>query len=72
MLQCVHVDEIRENLWGGLPRKRCCVVINEWHHELVLKWWETSTNVSPIWKDIKRRCISAIVFDGKPILGWYH
>jgi hypothetical protein len=29
MLQCVHVDEIRENLWGGLPRKRCCVVINE-------------------------------------------
>jgi hypothetical protein len=48
MLQCVHVDEIRENLWGGLLSKRHCDVINERDHKLVLKWWETSTNVSPI------------------------
>ncbi len=28
----VHVDEIRENLWGGLPRKHCCDMISEGNH----------------------------------------
>lgn len=26
---CVHVDEIRENLGGGLPRKHHCDMISE-------------------------------------------
>jgi len=42
----VHVDERRENLWGGLPQKRD--IINEKDREAILKWWETATTISPI------------------------
>jgi len=51
--RCVHVDETWENLWGGLPRKRCCDMISEKDCQEVFKWWETNTIVSSIQKDVK-------------------
>jgi hypothetical protein len=64
---CVHVDETGEKLWGVLPRKWHCDMMIEGDHETMLKWWETSTIVSLIHKDVKKRCISAKVFDKHPI-----
>ncbi len=62
----VHVDEIRENLWGVLLQKHHCDIISEGNHETILKWWETTTTISPIKKDVKRRCINAKVFYKHP------
>jgi hypothetical protein len=66
-MEChVHVDETNENLWGGLFWKCRCDMISEGDWEVVLKWWETSTTISPIQKDVKRKHISAKVFDKHP------
>ncbi len=51
----VHVDEINENIWGGLPQKQHCDLLNEKDHGLILKWWSVATTISPIAKDVKRR-----------------
>jgi len=49
----VHVNQACDNFWGGLPRKHRCDVINVENQESIFKWWETSTTVSPIQKDVK-------------------
>jgi hypothetical protein len=62
----VHVDEVGENLWGGLPWKCYCDMISEGDHHEVPKWWETSTTMSLIRKDVKWRHMSAKVFKQHP------
>jgi uncharacterized protein YccT (UPF0319 family) len=57
------VDEMGKNLSGGLLRKQHCDMMNEGDHEVVLKWWKSTTMISPIHKDVKRRHISAKVFE---------
>jgi hypothetical protein len=53
MVRCIHVHHIGENIWGGLPRKHQCDVVNDEDRELIMKWWETSTTISPNQKDVK-------------------
>ncbi len=55
VVRCIHVDHTCENLWGGLPKKHRCDVVNDEDRELIMKWWETSTIVSPNQKDKKRQ-----------------
>jgi hypothetical protein len=63
----VHVDEINENIWGGLPRKWHYHVIDEKDHELIMIWWDTATTISPNRKDIKRKQIFSKTFEEHPI-----
>ena len=60
------VDGMGECLWGGLPRKRRCDVLDEATVQAVVNWWETSSIVSPNQKDVKRRCIGVKLFDKHP------
>lgn len=60
------VDGMGECLWGGLPRKRRCDVLDEATVHAVVNWWETSSIVSPNQKDVKRRRIGVKVFDKHP------
>jgi hypothetical protein len=62
----VHVDETKENMWGGLLRKRRFDMISEGDCHKVLKWWETNTIVSLIQKDVKQKHMSAKVFEQHP------
>jgi DNA polymerase sigma len=59
----VHVDETNENIWVGLPRKWHCDVIDEKDSELIMRWWDTATTISPNKHDIKRRQISMKTFE---------
>ncbi len=60
------MDETRKKLWGGLHQKHHYDIISEGDREVILKWWETITTIAPIHKDVKRRCISAKVFNKHP------
>ena len=60
------VDGMGECLWGGLPRKRRCDVLDEATVQAVVNWWETSSIVSPNQKDVKRRRIGVKLFDKHP------
>jgi hypothetical protein len=59
----IHVHHIGENIWGGLPKKCQCDVVNDEDWVLIMKWWETSTIVSPNQKDVKRRIIVPKTFE---------
>jgi hypothetical protein len=59
----VHVDEIKESLWGQLPRKCGFGMLNEGDCEKILKWWENKCNCfTYILKDMKMKCINATMF----------
>jgi hypothetical protein len=47
MVRRIHVHHIGENIWGSLPRKCQCDVVNDEDWELIMKWWETSMTISP-------------------------
>jgi hypothetical protein len=48
-----------ENIWGSLPRKHQCDVVNDENQE----WWETFTTISPNQKDVKRQRIAPKTFE---------
>ncbi len=55
VVEChAHMDETNQNLWGGLFQKRHCDTINEGDSEVVFKWWEASTTMSPISKRMSK------------------
>jgi hypothetical protein len=59
----IHVHHIGENIWGGLPKKCQCDVVNDEDRELIMKWWETCTIISPNQKDVKRQIIAPKTFE---------
>ncbi len=63
MVRRIHVHHIGENIWGSLPRKRQCDVVNDEDWELIMKWWETSMTISPNQKDVKRQKIAPKTFE---------
>lgn len=59
----IHVHHTCENIWGSLPKKHQCDVVNDEDRELIMKWWETSTTISTNQKDVKRRRIAPKTFE---------
>ncbi len=41
--------------FGRIPQKRPCDVLNEQDSNLVKKWWDIASTISPNTKDVKRR-----------------
>jgi hypothetical protein len=58
--------KLNENIWGGLPRKQCCDLFDEKDHDLILRWWNVATTISPIAKDVKRRQTNITTFEEHP------
>jgi hypothetical protein len=61
-----HVDQNKENFWRGMFRKRWSDTLNEENKSLILNWWETTTTISPITKDVKKRRIAINTFKSHP------
>ncbi len=51
----VHINEIGENIWGGLPQMQQCDMFDEKDCELIMSWWDIAIITSPNTKDIKRK-----------------
>jgi len=38
MVKHIHIHHTCENIWGGLPKKHRCDVVNDENWELIMKW----------------------------------
>ena len=47
-----YIDDIGEKFWGGMPRKHRNDCVNEDDRQKIVNFWDTSTTISPISKDI--------------------
>lgn len=55
-----------ENIWGGLPCKQHFNAFDEAYHQLILDFLDTTTTISPIWKDVKWQCIKVKTWEVHP------
>ena len=49
----IQIDWIGEKFWKGLPWKRLSDVLDKLTRGLVYQWWETTTIMSPNFKDVR-------------------
>jgi DNA polymerase sigma len=52
--------------FGRILQKRRCDVLNEQDSDLVKKWWDIASTISPNTKDVKRRRIFVKTFEQHP------
>jgi hypothetical protein len=55
VMQRIHVDLTRENIWGGLLWKTRLDAMDEINRRLIVQFWEITSTISPIQKDVKRQ-----------------
>jgi hypothetical protein len=65
--QRIHVDLIGDNIWKRLPQRQHSDSLGEGDHQLILKFWDTSTTISPIKKDVKRNRMGVNTWEEHPI-----
>jgi hypothetical protein len=63
----LHVNLTKENFWGGLPWKCHSNVLGEGDLQLVLNFWDITTTISPIKKDVKCHHVGVKTFEDRPI-----